>query len=110
MLLSGVANCPELMLDKEESDQLATAIRGVADQYTMTIDPKTIAWGNLLLVCGMVYGPRFIAIKNRTKKEKPILVKPIRPEPPKGGKTNGPISPSQMFDPADFVNFGAEQS
>lgn len=60
---------PELALDEREAKQLADAIAGVTDQYVMTLDPKKAAWVDLARVCGVVYGPRGVAIWMRKKAE-----------------------------------------
>lgn len=101
MFAAGMMDVPELVIDKPESKQLAEAVRGVTDLYAMQINPHTIAWGNLLLVCGMVYGPRIIALRNRKKSEpaKPKLV-PMKEPKPNGSATPNTgmfTTPSQMF-------------
>jgi hypothetical protein len=75
---------PELDLDKVEAANLAEAVAEVARHYPTTIDPKVLAWVNLTMVAGMVYGPRFWAIRARTKQ---------RPSRPRQGQQNrGPSS------------------
>lgn len=99
---------PEMAIDESESKKLAKAIEGVTEQYKVTLDPKVAAYIDLATVCGMIYGPRAVAIYVRKSSEpKPqrptATVHPIRPAPvpeatqarPQpmndGGFTPGPI-------------------
>jgi hypothetical protein len=99
---------PEMAIDETESKKLAKAIEGVTEQYKVTLDPKVAAYIDLATVCGMIYGPRAVAIYVRKSTEpKPqrptATVHPIRPAPvpeatqarPQpmndGGFTPGPI-------------------
>ena len=64
---------PELALDPSESKAIAEGIQNVAQHYPVAIDPKTMAWINLGIVCSSVYGPRMVAIginKNKRQKQK----------------------------------------
>lgn len=62
---------PELELDQDEAKRLSDAVNRVQSEYNMPIlDPKTLAWINLAMVAGGVYGPRFAAHSIRKKKEK----------------------------------------
>ena len=69
-MLAGIAKTPELALDKAESDAIADASVKVAAMYDLTADPKIVAWSNLAMTLGMVYGSRFIAINARKKTAK----------------------------------------
>jgi hypothetical protein len=60
---------PELKLDESEAKTLAQAIGNVAAYYPISIDPKTLVWANLIMVCGAIYGSRAIAIFARKKQE-----------------------------------------
>lgn len=69
-MLAGIAKTPELAIDKQESDALADASAKVAELYDVSADPKTVAWCNLAMTVGMIYGTRFIAISARRKNER----------------------------------------
>lgn len=68
-MLAGITSTPELEIDKSESQNLAQAIAEVTKHYDVEVAEKTIAWSNLLMVCGMIYGTRIVAIRNRHKNE-----------------------------------------
>jgi hypothetical protein len=76
-MLAGITKTAELALDQNESKMLAQAIADVAKFYPVAVDPKTIAWINLTMVAGMVYGPRIVAIAYKPPKEKPDNVRPF---------------------------------
>lgn len=69
-MLAGVTRVKELQLDPAEAKQLASAVAEVAKHYDLTADPKTIAWVNLAMTCGAVYGSRFVAIQFRIKAQR----------------------------------------
>ena len=101
MFAAGMLETPEVALAQSEAEQLAQAIRGVTDLYVTSIDPRVIAWGNLMMVCGMIYGPRIYTIMK--KQPKKLTVVPIRAESQANGTAAAqPINtPSQMYG-ADF--------
>lgn len=62
---------PELELDQVEAKALGDAVNKVQAEYKIPIlDPKTMAWINLLMVTGGVYGPRLAAHSIRKKNER----------------------------------------
>lgn len=71
MLVASGVQVPQLALDENEAKQLAAAVGEVAKYYPIAIDDKTMAWGNLLMVAGTIYGSRALAIylesQNKTK-------------------------------------------
>lgn len=70
LALSAVAKTPELALDQAEAHELAKAAAAVQSFYSTVIDPKIMAWGQLIIVAGSIYAPRLIAVSVRIKKEK----------------------------------------
>lgn len=68
--LAVATKCPELELDKEESDYLAKSSANVLEQFDITPDPKTQAIIGLIIALGTVYAPRYIMISHRIKAEK----------------------------------------
>jgi hypothetical protein len=76
MAISKVIKVEELELTPDESQMLADATVRVSQQYDVKVlDPKTMAWIGLILVCAQVYGPRVVAVVNNKKS------KAKRPQP-----------------------------
>jgi hypothetical protein len=61
---------PELRITPEESHDLAAAAVEVAMLYNFNASEKTIAWTNLAVVMGAVYGTRLYVILDRKEEEK----------------------------------------
>lgn len=60
----------ELSLDEPEAAKLAEAVKRVEEYYGADWLPEEAAiWINLAGVCGMIYGPRFIAYRIRKARE-----------------------------------------
>lgn len=59
---------PELAINDTEAKALAAAVAGVAEHYPVAVDPKAMAWINLVMAAGYIYGPRFISARTRIKK------------------------------------------
>lgn len=70
LALAAVAKTPELALDQAEAHELAKAAATVQGFYSTVIDPKIMAWGQLVIVAGSIYAPRVIAASMRIKREK----------------------------------------
>ena len=109
-MLSVLTKCPELAIEEKEAQNLSSAITKVAEFYPVEIAPKMVAWVNLILCCGAVYGTRAIAIGNRLKntpKEKPRLT--VLPAANSfAGKPNGTpqpeAQPQRIFSPSQLNN------
>jgi hypothetical protein len=73
---------PELRLESSEAEGMSKAIAEVARHYPTKIDPKTLAWANLVMACSIVYFPRFYLIRERIKAEnaKPVRTPPVAPQ------------------------------
>jgi hypothetical protein len=69
---------PELQLSESEAAAMAAAIGAVAEHYDLTIDPKTQAWVQLGFIVFAVYGPRAVAIAQRTR-HAPVRLHTINP-------------------------------
>lgn len=70
MMVSSVTRIEELELSAEEAEQLAVAISRVNELYDGYVIPeKAMAWINLAMAMGTVYGPRVIAYNIRRKRE-----------------------------------------
>lgn len=68
-MAAAALSAPELVIQESDAKSLAIAIAEVSKHYPMTIDPKTMAWVNLVSAAGMIYGPRFYFINQRKKEE-----------------------------------------
>ena len=61
---------PELELTEDESKTMARAISEVSQYYEIPlVSPQQVAWYNLLMTASMIYGTRFVAYRNRSRKE-----------------------------------------
>jgi hypothetical protein len=63
---------PELMLAPEEAQSLAAAIGQVAEHYDLGMSETALAWTNLAMVAGTIYGTRVFAYAQRTKAEEKV--------------------------------------
>lgn len=60
---------PELQLSDVEARELSKAIGKVSDFYDSGASEKTLAWVNLAVCAGGIYGTRVFAYSIRTKTE-----------------------------------------
>lgn len=92
-LLAAATRTPELVLEADESKPLAVAVAELAKHYDLPgLDAKTTAWVGLIMVCGQVYVPRAVMIKQRldaeAKERKPSNVVQLpKQEPQKQRQT-----------------------
>jgi hypothetical protein len=80
MMGASMLNVPELMLSEKEASDLSEAIARVAALYDFGASEKTLAWTNLAVCMGGMYGTRFFAFNLRMKAEaeaKKAKVQPI---------------------------------
>lgn len=69
-MLAAFTSIPELELAEEESKKLSEAIARVQKLYDYKwISDEAAAWGNLVIAAGGIYGPRYMAIRLRQKKD-----------------------------------------
>lgn len=69
-LLAGITKTPEFALDQNEAKELAQAVGNVSRHYDVSASAKTVDIANLIMVCGMVYGSRILAVRARKTNEK----------------------------------------
>lgn len=61
---------PELELTEDESKTMARALAEVGQYYDVPIvSPQNVAWYNLATTAAMIYGTRFVAYRNRARRE-----------------------------------------
>ncbi len=70
LALAAATRTPELALDESEARELAKAAAEVQSHYETVIDPKILAWAQLVMVAGSIYAPRMIAAKMRLNRER----------------------------------------
>lgn len=66
VMLAGMTQVPEFMLDPKEAAALSSAIKQVNDFYPMMVDPRKVAVVQLCVVAGGIYGTHFMAWRKRT--------------------------------------------
>lgn len=61
---------PELELTDDEAKMMGRALADVGQYYDVPmVSPQQIAWYNLASTAAMIYGTRFVAYRNRSRKE-----------------------------------------
>jgi hypothetical protein len=107
---AGIFACPELQIAESEAKLLADAAARVAVLYDTTINPRVMAWSNLLSVVGMVYGTRIWSIRARWKDESKARPKVVSmPIKSSGGTVAGTGAGStagSAVTPADLYGVG----
>lgn len=71
----------ELVLDPKEAKQLSDSLKELGKHYTVGMDAKKLAWLQLSITCGGIYGPRGVAAYRRVTSAKPKV------DPPKNAPT-----------------------
>jgi hypothetical protein len=93
---------PEMELNEDEARKFAGSLARVSSLYDDRINPKLVAWIDLVCVAGAIYGPRAIAISARMKTESttrpaPVVINQPRQSAGKSSNAPGPRSPVEMF-------------
>jgi hypothetical protein len=114
----------ELELDESEAKRLSDAFKKIAEFYPMGLSPKRLAWAELSIAAGTIYGPRIVTIYKKKPKQNPQLrVMPNSPQqspnnpqqqrpqqsPPARPAPQGPQVPSQMWN-QDAVENASDQA
>jgi hypothetical protein len=90
-MLTGVR---EFALDPDESAQFADAAKEVMRHYPIGLSEKTLAWINLAIVGGGIYGTRFMAYNLRKSAERKARIVNLSPAGSGApGPAPGPASP-----------------
>lgn len=79
-MLAGMAKTPELALSEDESKKMSKAAAEVAKHYDFNATPKQMAWFNLSLCAGGIYGAKFFEYSARVKAERKAKVNTVQPE------------------------------
>lgn len=89
----------ELEIDDAEAKKLADATTELGKIYGHSISPKTLAWTNFAAACGVVYGPRIIAYRERVKQEAAKRTPKSTPGPIPVNNTRQAPPPTQAAPP-----------
>jgi hypothetical protein len=107
--LAAAFSTPELELGEDEAKALADGMANVAATYDHNMNPRTLAWAQMAVIAGGIYGTRVFAIRARQAKEarggneaKPVLVVNPRKTDAKiverpGGNISTPLTPADIF-------------
>lgn len=104
-MLAGVTKTAELALSEAEANSLALALSTVNSFYNVAVAEKTLAWINLAMVAGGVYGSRIVAIRmNRTARR----ARDVSPERPPTSSAAGETEPAPTMQPVSTTDaYGA---
>lgn len=100
--VAGVMQNPVWMIEEGEAAQLGKALIEVERQYPTRIDPRALAWINLLGVAGAIYGPRILASLADIKARRDAARAGQRPAPTRSVGLGIPDNPPQPR-PADVT-------
>lgn len=110
-MMAAAMKAPEMALDPKEAEALASAISTVQEHYPVSWAPKTMAWLNLGMVAGGIYGPRiFVLAAKRKPKATPAapVIMPMPKSPEKAAAVPAGTTPSQLFpmgyDPSNLAS------
>jgi hypothetical protein len=70
MVAANLTKIPELNLDPMEARKLAESIANVAQQYDIAVAQRTLAWMDLTVTVGGIYGTRAYAYHLRMQAER----------------------------------------
>lgn len=70
VMFAMVTKCPEFVISEDAAKKLAISLQAVMAQYKITINPKAMAFAQLLATAAAIYGPIMIKIAVRKKNEK----------------------------------------
>jgi hypothetical protein len=66
-IVAMVTGIPEIVIQEPEANLLAQSVANVANEYGLEIDGKTGASIQLFMTVAMIYGPRFLQFRARSK-------------------------------------------
>lgn len=77
-LVAVLTQQPIIEIETAEGDQLAKSIGDIIEEYGFSASRRAILWGNLAAVVGIVYGPKFLLIRESIKanRNKSVTIKP----------------------------------
>ncbi len=70
-MLATMMQAPEWALSEPEAAKLAESLQKVEKHFpAKLLSPKYVALGDLAITAGMIYGPRFMLMKQRQQQER----------------------------------------
>lgn len=103
-MLAGITRVEELALEESEASELARALNTVNSFYRVEVAEKTLAWINLAMVGGMIYGSRVVAIRARVAASRGRREPDLRRASPMQAPVAEPPSPMADFDRGGEIN------
>lgn len=103
--LAALVNVRELELSEDEARKLSDASKEVLKHYPLGVSDKTIAWVNLAVIAGGVYGTRIMAYNVRRGAERRARVVNLPTAPPASagpGAAPGPAAKAPNGHAANF--------
>lgn len=68
--IASATKTPEIALEDEEAQTLASAVNNVLIEFDIRPDPKSEAIFGLVVAAGSIYGPRVYLVRERKKQER----------------------------------------
>lgn len=81
-MVAAATGFDKLAINQTEANTLAKAVATVQNHYPMHVSAKALAWTNLFMVAGSVYGSRVVAIwadQKAAENDKPMPWQPQQP-------------------------------
>lgn len=88
LIASMTFGIPELVIQEQEGELLASAIVNVAEEYGLSLAGKTGAAIQLVGTAAMIYLPRYFAMQTRVNKKNEVVI------PQKGTAPDGAATPT----------------
>jgi len=87
--ISAMLHSEVFAITEQESEELAKAVTKVSQLYDIpVIGEKALAWMNLAMVGGKIYGPRVVAVKLTKKRKDKVVEISANFEQPKAGQVS----------------------
>lgn len=92
-LLAEAMKTPEFALTPIEADTLAGSIGKVLKLYDIGMTAKAVAYSELIMACGGIYGPRLalVALKKKAAQQQAKPSAPVHPFINPKGNGNGAV-------------------
>jgi hypothetical protein len=94
-MLAGVLDMKELEIDEIEAKRLSEALTKLSEFYPVGMSPKKMAWINLSMALGSIYGPRAVAIAKKVPKKKPAPLRVMNTPPAQAAVNETPLPQAQ---------------
>jgi hypothetical protein len=113
---AAILSVPEWEINQEEGKKYSDAVKEVLKYSKLSFDPKKVAYVNLAVVAGTIYGTRIVAIAGRRRIEraernaaKPVAIDSRSTQEPAKQKANGAAAKLPTYPtPSDLFPESAE--